>query len=94
MRSDRDGGTRTAAAAGARAAAPARTILRHVLLAGLFADAAARPNWSWDVLPNYFHCANVSGEWSDEALRIIAQSRSWYRISLDAPLAALTVGLR
>jgi hypothetical protein len=30
------------------------------------------PLWSWDVVPNYFHCANVSGEWNDEALAIMA----------------------
>ena len=47
--------------------------LRRVLLATLFAASAARPKWSWDVVPNYFHCANVSGEWSDETLQIIAQ---------------------
>ena len=34
--------------------------------------AAARPAWSWDVVPNYFHCANVSGEWNDGALAIMA----------------------
>jgi hypothetical protein len=31
-----------------------------------------RPNWSWDVVPSYFHCANVSGEWNAETLKIIA----------------------
>ena len=32
----------------------------------------ARPRWSWDVVPNYFHCANVSGEWNADALAIMA----------------------
>lgn len=32
----------------------------------------ARPRWSWDVVPSYFHCANVSGEWNADALAIMA----------------------
>jgi hypothetical protein len=51
-----------------------------MLRSAMFALAAAaapggvggRPTWSWDVVPNYFHCANVSGEWNDAALAIMA----------------------
>lgn len=32
----------------------------------------ASPQWSWNTVPSYFHCANVSGEWSPEALELIA----------------------
>jgi hypothetical protein len=32
----------------------------------------AAPLWTWDVVPNYFHCANVSGEWNEQAIKLIA----------------------
>jgi hypothetical protein len=32
----------------------------------------AAPVWSWDVVPNYFHCANTSGEWNDQTLKMMA----------------------
>lgn len=40
-----------------------------VLFFCLLAAATAMPPWSWDVVPTYFHCANVTGEWNDAALQ-------------------------
>jgi hypothetical protein len=31
------------------------------------------PTWTWDTIQTYVHCANYSGEWNDDALRILAQ---------------------
>lgn len=42
------------------------------LLLALLNTAVSRPQWSWDVVPNYFHCANVSGEWNPDALQKMA----------------------
>ena len=35
----------------------------------------ASPQFSWDVVPSYFHCANISGEWNAETLQLIATKR-------------------
>lgn len=35
--------------------------------------AQGLPPWSWDTVQTYIHCANVSGEWNDGALRRLAQ---------------------
>ena len=42
------------------------------LLLAIASGIMAAPLWSWDVVPNYFHCANVSGEWNEETLKLIA----------------------
>ena len=34
---------------------------------------AALPQWSWDTIQTYVHCANYSGEWNDAALAVLAQ---------------------
>lgn len=43
-----------------------------LLLVVLAQGALGAPRWSWDVVPNYFHCANVSGEWNEHTLQMIA----------------------
>ena len=30
--------------------------------------ATALPPFSWDTVPTYIHCANISGPWNDKAL--------------------------
>ena len=35
--------------------------------------ADALPEWSWDTIQTYVHCANFTGEWNDAALAILAK---------------------
>jgi hypothetical protein len=37
--------------------------------------AYALPPFSWDTLPTYFHCANLSGPWNDAAVAAIARNK-------------------
>jgi hypothetical protein len=34
----------------------------------------ALPRWSWDTLPTYFHCSNLSGPFSDDAITAIGRN--------------------
>jgi hypothetical protein len=45
------------------------------LLAASIAAATALPQWSWDTIQTYVHCANYSGEWNDDALRAMAKQQ-------------------
>jgi hypothetical protein len=45
-----------------------------LLLAALCVGTAdALPEWSWDTIQTYVHCANYTGEWNDVALAILAK---------------------
>jgi hypothetical protein len=39
----------------------------------IVAPSNALPPWSWDTVQTYVHCANYSGEWNDDALKVLAQ---------------------
>ena len=43
-----------------------------VLAVGLVGRADAMPRWSWDTIQTYVHCANFSGEWNPQALKVLA----------------------
>ena len=45
-----------------------------VALALALHSAAALPKWSWERVPTFFHCANLSGAWSDAAVARIAKA--------------------
>lgn len=44
-----------------------------VILALLSPSWAALPQFSWDTLPVFFHSANISGQYNEEALKTIAK---------------------
>ena len=50
-----------------RAAACASLVLLLLVLGG-GGPATALPPFSWDIVPTYIHCANISGPWNDKAL--------------------------
>ena len=49
-------------------------MLRLLLLAvGICSTWAALPQFSWDSLPVFFHSCNSSGQYNDDALKVIAK---------------------
>ena len=49
-------------------------MLRLLLLAvGICSTWAALPQFSWDTLPVFFHSANSTGQYNDDALKVIAK---------------------
>ena len=49
-------------------------MLRFLLLAvGICSTKAALPQFSWDTLPVFFHSANSTGQYNDDALKVIAK---------------------
>ena len=50
--------------------------MRSLLLVSIvacFPRVTALPSWSWDTVQTYVHCANLTGEWNDDALKVLAQ---------------------
>ena len=50
----------------------ALTFPLFLMLLCLFNVAYGLPEWSWDRIQTYIHCANVTGEWNTDALKILA----------------------